>query len=90
MARKPADSLSARSYSMPELSELYGKPPFHYREMSQITVAFKTDPKVLRQLVPPPLTPNKDSLMFAQVVDFLCSGVGRYYEAHISTHATYD
>ncbi len=58
--------------------------------MSQITVAFKTDPKVLRQLVPPPLTPNKDSLMFAQVVDFLCSGVGRYYEAHISTHATYD
>ena len=40
MARKPADSLSARSYSMPELSELYGKPPFHYREMSQITVAF--------------------------------------------------
>ena len=89
MARKPVDSMSERSYSMPELSELYGKPPFHYREVSQLMVAFETDAAVLRQLVPKPLTPNKDNLVFASVADFLCSGFGRYLEAHIFTHATY-
>ncbi|MGE0485622.1 MAG: acetoacetate decarboxylase family protein [Gammaproteobacteria bacterium] len=89
MARKRSPALSARSYSMPELSELYGEPPFHYREVTQLLVAFETDPKVLRQLVPAPLVPNKEATMFVSIADFLCSGFGRYYEMHLFTHATY-
>ncbi|MGR8921157.1 MAG: acetoacetate decarboxylase family protein [Gammaproteobacteria bacterium] len=83
--RRPA----ARSYSMPELSQLYGEPPFEYREVRQLVVEFRTDPRVLRKLVPAPLTPNKDALMYVSSADFLCSGFGRYLEAHVFTTATY-
>lgn len=89
MARKRAGSMSARSYSMPELSELYGEPPFHYREVNQLLVEFETEAAVLRELVPKPLTPNRENTMFVSVAEFLCSGFGRYYETHVFTHATY-
>ena len=89
MAKKRASRPATRSYSMPELSGLYGEPPFEYREAKQLTVEFQTDPRVLRKLVPPPLTPNKDAKVCVSSADFLCSGFGRYLEAHIFTHATF-
>ena len=89
MAKKRASRPAPRSYSMPELSGLYGEPPFEYREARQLTVEFQTDPQVLRKLVPPPLTPHEDAKMFVSSADFLCSGFGRYLEAHIFTHATF-
>ncbi len=89
MARKRANAISKRSFSMPELSELYGKPPFHYREITQHLVQFRTTPQVLRSLIPAPLVPNRENCMFVSVADFLCSGFGRYYEAHVFAHATY-
>jgi len=89
MAEKSASLPATPSYSMPVISGLYGKPPFEYREARQMTVEFQTDPRVLRKLVPPPLTPNKDAKMFVSSADFLCSGFGRYLEAHVFTHATF-
>jgi acetoacetate decarboxylase len=89
MAKKRAKRPATRSYSMPELSGLYGEPPFEYREAKQLLVEFQTDPRVLRELVPPPLTPNKDAKMSVSCADFLCSGFGRYLEAHVSTQATF-
>jgi acetoacetate decarboxylase len=89
MAKKRASSPATRSYSMPELSGLYGKPPFEYREAKQLLVEFRTDPRVLRKLVPPPLTPNEDAKISVSSADFLCSGFGRYLEAHVSTQATF-
>ena len=89
MARKRAPVKSDRSYSMPELSELYGRPPFHYRETEQIVVAFQTEPGVLQRLVPAPLVPNHDDTMFLTIAEFLCSGFGHYLEMHLFTHATY-
>ena len=76
-------------YSMPALSGLYPTPPFEYREVSQLLVAFKTDASVLKKLVPSPVIPNKDNLMFVSVADFLCSGFGRYLEAHVFTTGTF-
>jgi acetoacetate decarboxylase len=90
MARKGASRPATRSYSMPELSGLYGRPPFEYRNAKQLTVEFRTDPRVLRQLVPPPLTPNEDAKMLLSSSDFLSSGFGRYLEAHLSTPATFE
>ena len=58
MAKKRASRPATRSYSMPALSGLYGRPPFEYREAKQMTVVFQTDPDVLRELVPSPLVPN--------------------------------
>jgi acetoacetate decarboxylase len=74
---------------MPALSGLYGRPPFEYREARQMTVEFQTDPRVLRKLVPAPLTPNKDAKVFVSSAEFLSSGFGRYLEAHVFTHATF-
>lgn len=89
MANKRARRNSNHGYSTPDLSGLYGTPPYEYRDSTMLLVQFQTDPKTLRHLVPDPLTPNKDNNMFVSVGDFLCSGIGRYYEAHIFTHATF-
>lgn len=89
MANKRASRTAKHGYSTPDLSGLYGNPPYEYRDSTMLLVQFQTDPHILRRLVPRPLTPNKDSSMFVSVGDFLCSGIGRYYEAHIFTHATF-
>lgn len=89
MAKARARRKTANAYSMPEMSELYGKPPFEYRDVKQLLVEFETTPQVLRKLVPAPLTPNRNSTMFCSIAEFVCSGFGRYLEAHLFTHATY-
>jgi acetoacetate decarboxylase len=90
MASKGGRRPETRSFSMPALSGLYGRPPFEYREARQMTVVFRTDPDVLRELVPSPLIPNEDATMFASSSEFLCTAFGRYREAHILTHATFE
>jgi acetoacetate decarboxylase len=90
MVTKGANRPETRSYSMPALSGLYGPPPFEYREAKQMTVAFRTDPAVLRELVPPPLIPNEEATMFVSSSEFLCTAFGRYREAHVLTHATFE
>jgi acetoacetate decarboxylase len=90
MAKKQSSGAATRHYSMPALSGLYGKPPFEYREATQMTVEFTTDPSVLRELVPEPLIPNEDAKVYVSSAEFLSSGFGRYLEAHIFTHATYE
>jgi len=90
MAKSNSTDGVTRSYSMPALSGLYGKPPFEYREAKQMTVAFRTDPGVLRELVPSPLVPNEEAMMFLSSADFLSTGFGRYKEAHLLTHATFE
>jgi len=89
MAKKRVSKTGSKAYSTPELSGLYGRPPFEYRDSTMLLVQFETDPRVLRRLVPAPLVPNRNNHMFVSVADFLCSGFGRYYEAHIFTHATF-
>ncbi len=89
MAKKKRAMKIKHPYSSPEISGLYGTPPFHYRDSAMLLVQFETDARALRRLVPSPLTPNRDNQMFVSVADFLCSGFGRYYEAHIFTHATF-
>jgi len=89
-AEKGLSGSSTSGYSMPLLSGLYGRPPFEYREAKQITVEFQTDPDVLRELVPAPLVPNEDAKMLLSSSEFMCSAFGRYREAHLLTHATFE
>ena len=49
MATRRSRGPARRSYSMPEISGLYGPPPFEYREVNQLLVAFQTDPRALRR-----------------------------------------
>ena len=78
-----------KSYSMPELSGLFGPPPFEYRDAQQMLVIFQTDPRVLRQLIPRPLTPDKDGTMFVAMTAFFTSGMGGYNEMIIAGIASF-
>lgn len=89
MVKKKVSRKPTHNYSTPDLSGLYGKPPYEYRDSTMLLIQFQTDPRMLRKLVPAPLTPNKDNYMFVSVAEFMCSGFGHYYEAHIFTHATF-
>ncbi|MFT4584011.1 MAG: acetoacetate decarboxylase [Gammaproteobacteria bacterium] len=89
MATKQASKKSNHPYSTPALSGVYREPPYEYRDSSTTVVQFETDAETLRILVPEPLKPNKDNHMFVSVTDFMSSGFGRYLEAHIFTHATF-
>ena len=89
MAKKRRSRTASKSYSMPEMSGLYGRPPFEYRDARQMLVVFQTDPRVLRKLVPRPLTPDKDGTMFIAMSEFFTSGMGSYKEMNIAGIASF-
>jgi len=70
----------ADAYSTPTMSPLFGPPPYEYRDNWGITVVFKTKPEVLKSLVPEPLVPNSDGIMFVTISRFFVSGFGSYNE----------
>jgi acetoacetate decarboxylase len=83
MAKTRARRTAPASYSMPELSGLYGQPPFEYRDAHQLLVMFRTEPRVLKRLIPAPLQPDAQGRMFVTVSHFFTSGFGHYYEAGV-------
>ena len=89
MAKKRRSRTASKSYSMPEMSGLYGRPPFEYRDARQMLVVFQTDPRGLRKLVPRPLTPDKDGTMFIAMSEFFTSGMGSYKEMIIAGIASF-
>jgi len=76
-------------YSMPELSGLYSRPPYEYRDTRQLLVIFRTDPKLLARLVPAPLVADRDGTMFVAISEFFVSGFGHYHEINMSALATF-
>jgi acetoacetate decarboxylase len=89
MAPKRSSEILGAGYSMPELSGIYGKPPFEYRDAEQLLVLFQTDPSVLRRLIPAPLVADPNGNMFVAVSHFFTSGFGHYNEATIVAQATF-
>jgi acetoacetate decarboxylase len=62
---KSADAEEA--FCMPTAAPLYGAPPFIYKDNRILSILFKTKPEVLQKLVPQPLIPNTDNLIFVYV-----------------------
>ena len=89
MAKARARRTLTPAFSMLELSPLYGEPAFEYRDAKQLLVLFQTDSRVLRRLIPPPLTPNKDSTMFIAISEFFTSGFGNFNELLIASVASF-
>ena len=91
--KRKANSRSAKgertNYSMPLLSGLYTKPPYHYREIKQILVNFVTDQNILRELTPDPVIPNPNNEMFLLVSEMFGAGFGKYLEAHLFSTARF-
>ena len=69
-----------KAYSIPTMSPLFGPPPYEYRDSWALNVLFKTELKVLKELVPEPLIPNPDGIMFARIMRHFASGLGGYNE----------
>jgi acetoacetate decarboxylase len=88
-----------KGFSMPLTAPLYGAPPLKYFDSKIVTVVFKTSPEVLRKLVPQPLVPNPDNLMYAytsslNVNDYQSGGFnfpgGNYFEVALGIPVRFD
>lgn len=55
------------AYSIPVVAPLYGPLPYLYRGCPQLLVPFLTTARAARRLVPKPLVPNPDDLMFLMI-----------------------
>ena len=57
-------------FSMPRVAPFYEAPPYLYQGNRSINVVFKTTPETLQALVPAPLVPNPDSVLFIYFAQF--------------------
>ena len=57
-------------YSMPGVAPLYDAPPYIYQGNRSINILFKTAPETLQALVPAPLVPNPNSVLFIYFAQF--------------------
>jgi acetoacetate decarboxylase len=58
------------TYSTPRSASLYAAPPYLYQDNRSISIIFKTTPETLSELVPAPLLPNPDALVFIYIAEF--------------------
>ena len=76
-------------YSMPSTAPLYAEGPYEYRDCWEMAVVFKSTPEVRRELVPEPLEPNADNIMWAWFGTLHAAGFGPYNEAIIGVPARF-
>lgn len=82
------------AYSMPWSAPILTPPPFQFRDNHMITVVFRSEMEVLNELVPPPLVPNPDGLMFFYIgeLGFELEIIDRfpYLEAGVGVPVTFE
>jgi acetoacetate decarboxylase len=72
------------AFSVPAAAPLYGPLPYLYRGCPQLLVVFRTTAEVTRRLVPEPLVPNADDLMFLMIGQMHSDEFGVNREAFIA------
>ncbi|MFN2236027.1 MAG: acetoacetate decarboxylase family protein, partial [Anaerolineales bacterium] len=78
-------------YSMPGVAPLYEAPPYIYQGNRSINILFKTTSETLQALVPAPLVPNPDSVLFIYFAQFNVVAPQEYHylEMGIGVPASY-
>jgi acetoacetate decarboxylase len=76
-------------YSIPVAAPLYGRVPYLYRGCPQLLVPFRTTPQVARGLVPEPLIPNPDDLMFLMIGQMNSDQFGTNREAFLAVPSSF-
>jgi acetoacetate decarboxylase len=71
-------------YSIPIAAPLYGPLPYLYRGCPQLLVPFRVAPGVVRRLVPEPLEPNADDMMFLMIGQMNSDEFGTNREAFLA------
>jgi acetoacetate decarboxylase len=78
------------AYSIPRSAPLYPEPPYLYRGGNILICVYQTSRKMLEQLVPEPLKPARNNLVYAWQNEFHASGLGSYHEAVITVPVELD
>ena len=78
-----------KSYAMPYMSPLYFQPPMQYRDNWSQQVTFRSDPEVVAKLIPQPLVPDPNGLMFLLTSYFFATGFGHYRESTLCAMAKF-
>ena len=53
------DDVRARAFAMPLNDPAYPKPPYRFYDREYVVITYRTDPAILREVVPEPLEPNR-------------------------------
>lgn len=77
------------SSSMPLASPSYPKGPYRFIDREYLLVHYESDPDVIRALLPEPLEPDGNHVVFEWMKMFDSSGFGSYQEAGINIAARY-
>ena len=81
--------MNADAYSIPVAAPFYGPTPYLYRGCPQLLVPFRTTPRAARSLVPEPLVPNPDSVMFLMVGQMNSDEFGTNREAFLAVPSSF-
>jgi acetoacetate decarboxylase len=77
------------AYSIPVTAPLYGRPPYLYRGCPQLLVSFRSTAHAVRKLVPQPLVPNPDDVMFLMIGQMNSDEFGTNREAFLAVPASF-
>lgn len=86
-----SDTLFPESFSMPYGSSLYGRPPYIYRGVQDMVIAYEADAETLKPLLPPGVTVSgsvAECLAWTRWIPF--SSFGPYHEAYAMVKAEFD
>jgi acetoacetate decarboxylase len=81
--------MSGPSYSVPVVAPSYGPLPYRYRGCPQLLVIFRTAPEVIQKLVPEPLVPNGDDVMFLMIGQMNSDEFGVNCEAFLAVPSSF-
>ena len=77
------------AYSIPVTAPLYGRLPYLYRGCPQLLMPFRSTAQAVRRLVPEPLVPNPDALMFLMIGQMNSDEFGTNREAFIAVPSSF-
>ncbi len=74
------DAVRERAFAMPLNDPAYPKPPYRFYNREFVVITYRTDPEVLRELVPEPLEPIGDTVAYEFIRMPDSTGFGDYTE----------
>lgn len=81
-----------KAYCMPATAPAYPPPPFLYEGCRQTMIIFRTDPEVIRSLVPEPLVPDAIPILglYIAKLSITSPNPGTYMEAGLVARVAYE
>lgn len=78
------------AYAMPVTNPAYPRPPIRFLNREIIIIAYRTDPMALEKVVPAPLRPASDQVLYEWIRMPDSSGLGSYMESGQVIPVTYE